>query len=63
MSQNYYGQVIIMGEPDGVCELCGEVNELRPYGPNGENICFSCGMKDKETTEKQMGIVLFGDKK
>lgn len=34
------------------CDLCGEVEELRPYGPNGEWICFNCGMKDKEATAR-----------
>jgi len=40
-------------EADAKCELCGKVAELRPYGPNGENICFDCGMKDEKTTKKQ----------
>lgn len=40
-------------EPDK-CEFCGRVEELRPYGPNNENICFDCGMKDEETTMKKM---------
>lgn len=44
-------KVSIIGatEPD-CCELCGDRKELRPYGPNGENICFPCGMKDESTT-------------
>jgi hypothetical protein len=43
----------------GACELCGAKDgELRPYGPNGENICFDCGMKDKDATERQMGKAL-----
>lgn len=29
------------------CELCGAIKETRPYGPDGKEICFSCGMKDK----------------
>jgi hypothetical protein len=29
------------------CDLCGVVAETRPYGPNGENVCFECGMKDE----------------
>jgi hypothetical protein len=29
-----------------ICELCGKVDELRPYGPKGERICFDCGQKD-----------------
>jgi hypothetical protein len=55
--------VFILGEeqPDAKCELCGKVEELRPYGPNGENICFDCGMKDEETTEKQFLGRLRGD--
>lgn len=36
------------------CELCGVYEDLRPYGPNGEWICFPCGMKDEETTRKQL---------
>jgi hypothetical protein len=38
----------------GTCELCGSENEdLRPYGPNDEYICYSCGMKNiNSTTEK-----------
>jgi len=43
------------------CDLCKKVDELRPYGPNGENICFECGQKDNATTEKMMGRKLFGD--
>lgn len=36
---------------DGKCELCGkDGEELRPYGPNNENICFDCGMKNEATT-------------
>lgn len=35
------------------CELCGKEAELRPYGPNGEFICFACGMKDEATTIRQ----------
>jgi hypothetical protein len=36
-------------------------DELRPYGPKGERICFDCGMKDEATTDKMIGIKLFGD--
>jgi len=49
------GNVLIIEEEDpGKCELCGSVAELRPYGPNRENICFECGMKNRETTEARM---------
>ena len=43
------------------CQLCGAEAELRPYGPNGEWICYACGKKDPETTERQMGAFLSGE--
>jgi len=55
------GRGIIMAEPSQVCELCRAIKECRPYGPNGEQICFDCGMKDRETTEKRMAQYLFGE--
>ena len=45
---------------DGKCELCGADEELRPYGPNNENICFDCGMKDEATTSKKFKEMLDG---
>jgi len=45
--------LIIEHEPKQICELCGKAAETRPYGPNGEKICFRCGMKNKETTERK----------
>ena len=35
------------------CDLCGKVAELRPYGPNGECVCFECGMKNEEAAKIQ----------
>ena len=56
------GNIGIIGpEPVQQCDSCGKIAELRPYGPNGECICFDCGLKDKETTKRRMGVVLFGD--
>lgn len=62
MSRRIGNVIIIEAEPDMVCFLCGKVAETRPYGPNGEEICWECGQKNKEQTEKMMGIKLFGDK-
>jgi hypothetical protein len=45
---------------DGKCELCGAEKELRPYGPNNENICFDCAMKDEKTTAKKFGEMIDG---
>lgn len=42
------------------CELCGKVSELRPYGPNGEDVCFPCGMKDEEAAKRAMNKLVFG---
>lgn len=53
--------VLIEQEPPGRCELCGAVAELRPYGPNGERVCFPCGMKDRAAAERQFGKLLNGD--
>ena len=49
-------------ELDTVCELCGTIAECRPYGPNYEQVCFDCGMKDEETTKKRMAEYIFGEK-
>ena len=42
-----------------MCEYCGKVRELRPYGANGERICVECSEKDAKTTERRMREVLF----
>ena len=45
--------LVIEAEKPDVCEMCGDEDELRPYGPNGENICFDCGMQDEEAAMQQ----------
>jgi hypothetical protein len=55
------GRGIIAQQPDEVCEMCGKVDECRPYGPNDENICFECAMKDEATTRKKMAAYIFGE--
>ena len=62
MSENINGIVIIREEPPQQCDVCDKIAELRPYGKNGACICYECGLKDEETTNKMMGIILFGDK-
>jgi hypothetical protein len=54
------GRGFIAQQLDEVCEMCGKLDECRPYGPNNENICFDCGMKDEETTRKKMDAYIFG---
>lgn len=48
----------IDGTQHSKCDLCGKVDELRPYGPNGENVCFDCGMKDEEAAARQFAKLL-----
>lgn len=47
------GPGYIAVEEDRRCELCGKVEECRPYGPNGEQVCLDCGMKDEEAAKRQ----------
>lgn len=54
------GRGFIAAEKPQQCDDCGEIKELRPYGPNGSCICFKCSQKDPEGTEKRMGEYLFG---
>ena len=40
---------------------CGSTSDLRPYGPRGEFVCFSCAFatpEDKKTTESAFGSQL-----
>jgi len=53
---------VIAVEGDSICELCGKVEETRPYGPGGKRVCFDCGMKDEPTAQHNMKILLLGDK-
>ena len=46
--------------PDCICELCGETDELRPYGPNGESVCFTCAMKDEKAAGRAFDALMFG---
>lgn len=47
--------------PEGKCAMCGAEDELRPYGPKGEWICFDCGMKDEKTTAARFRKIVFGE--
>ena len=52
---------IIQEESPQACQMCGVIDECRPYGPNDEEVCFDCAMKDPETTERKMGAYIFGE--
>lgn len=46
------GPGVIEREAKGLCQLCLARAETRPYGPNGEEVCFSCGMKNERAAER-----------
>jgi len=52
---------IIQEESPQACQMCGVIDECRPYGPNDEENCFDCAMKDVETTERKMAAYIFGE--
>jgi hypothetical protein len=57
------GHGVIAQEPDQMCEMCGKIDECRPYGLNNEQICFDCAMatpKSKAIAEKKMAAYIFG---
>lgn len=55
------GPGFIAPEPSEICELCGALAELRPYGPRGERICFACGMLDEAATTKAFRRHVLGE--
>jgi formylmethanofuran dehydrogenase subunit E len=52
---------IIAAEKPQQCDLCGEISELRPYGPNGEMVCFPCGSKDEGAMERGFRRLVLGE--
>lgn len=52
---------IICSTKPAMCDFCHQFDELRPYGPNGENICFTCAMKDEETSELRFRQHVLGE--
>ena len=53
------GKAVIIGQrAPSICETCGEEKETRPYGPDGENVCFQCGMKDEAAAKRAFGKLL-----
>lgn len=58
------GRGFIAQELDQICELCGKIDECRPYGPNDEQICFDCATSTeemKEIAEKKMRSYIWGE--
>ncbi len=54
MTRRVGNTIYLEGEPDGTCELCGDVTELRPAGPNQEHVCLPCANKDPAAKQAYM---------
>lgn len=50
--------VVIQEEAERVCSVCKKLEELRPYGRNGANVCFSCMMGEEDEGIKQFTKLL-----
>ena len=61
MTRGVTGTVYSYTEGEQQCDFCGQVAELRPYGPKGECVCFSC-MKQNEDAAKVQFSKLLGDR-
>ena len=57
------GRGFIAQQLDELCEMCGKIEECRPYGPNDENICFECATTkvSEETIKRKMAAYIFGE--
>jgi hypothetical protein len=60
------GKIVIIGEPVAhkKCSECGKVDELRPYGRGGAELCYDCAMKpiNRNVVDKNMEKILKGRK-
>ena len=42
------GATVVYAQEPQQCDMCGEIKELRPYGPRGETICYECATSTPE---------------
>ena len=42
------GVTVVYAQEPQQCDMCGEIKELRPYGPKGEAICYECATSTPE---------------
>ena len=53
--------LIVEAEAERVCSECDAVAHCRPYGEDGADICFTCGMKDEAKTLRQFNKMIDGE--
>lgn len=51
------GRGYICEEEDRHCQI----DECRPYGPHGEQVCFDCAMKDEAAAKRQFAKHVLGE--
>jgi hypothetical protein len=51
---------VVFEDPVQRCEMCGIIDETRPYGINHEEICHECAAKDPSLTEFRRKEVYLG---
>jgi hypothetical protein len=56
-------EFVIAMEAPSECADCGEVAETRPYGKDGAEVCYDCGMKDPAEMQRQFLLRLNGTKR
>lgn len=61
MTEVRNGVLFIEPEKPQQCDMCGEIKELRPYGPNGSCVCYECGMKNPEEMLRNLRRRLSGE--
>jgi hypothetical protein len=56
------GIVVIEAEPYRTCSVCKRVEECRPYGESGADICYPCATtpERRAATERALALRLFG---
>ena len=52
--------VVLKKENPQQCDMCGQIDELRPYGPKGEDVCFDCAKKNPKAMARQFKKRLSG---
>lgn len=58
MTRRVGNTIIVEEEEPQQCEDCGELKELRPYGPNGTKVCVTCALKDPVSMYREMDKAL-----
>ena len=58
MTKRIGNVIIIEQELSSKCELCGAIEETRPYGPQGERVCFRCGMLNEDAMKRALSRLL-----